>query len=557
MNTSLTQNKPSPVEIKRELQIRKASSSAKWFLENFYYIPVVGVGPALFELRDYQEEIMDKLVENELVVSLKARQIGMTTICVSYALWSCLFSDNKPWLLVSKNETGAIKMLGRAMYGYDRLPSWMKDRLPKVMTRTQTTVEFENGSRLEAIPSVASTGRGDSVYGAILDEFAFMDYANEVFAALEPLVYGRMIVISTANGMGNRFHEIWLDSERDDSAWEGIFYPWDVVPSRTQDWYDRKKLAFRGQEWLFFQEYPQDAEEAFAKSGRTVFGRDVLEYLTFEPPSTYYEWTGDGEFVETEDPSPFALRVWEEPYVHRDEEHEYVIQKPNYVIGVDVAEGLEHGDRTVVTVWNANTDEMVASMQSHFPLEDLDDYLYDLGALFYWALMVVERNNQGIAVLVGLQRSKYPRIYVAKSLAKTRRRRTLDIGWITSNKTKPKLITDMLAAFREQRPLIYDYAFMEEANTFVLDGRGGYNATSGNHDDFIMATMIGWQGVLEVGKYPIVWRDFKDKPLTFNDIFGIDNGGKRQNWQDVPVNSKPARAIRKSFIMHPKNIKNR
>lgn len=551
---SSSQTKVSPTEVKRELQFRKAGSSAQWFFENFYYIPVVGVGPALFKLRDYQEEILEKVVDSHLLVSLKARQIGMTTITVAYAVWQCLFFDNRPWLLVSKNETGAIKMLGRAMYGYDRLPAWLKEKLPRVVTRTQTTVEFDNGSRLEAIPSVASTGRGDSVYGAILDEFAFMDYANEVFAALEPLVYGRMIIISTANGMGNRFHEIWLDSELRDSAWTGVFFPWHVVESRDQDWYDRKKLAFRGQEWLFFQEYPENPEEAFAKSGRTVFGRDILEYLEWKEPLEYWEWGDDGFYV-VEEPTPFSVRVWEPPFIHRHEEHGYVVQKPNYVIGVDVAEGLEHGDYTVVTVWDANTDTLVATMRGHFPLEDLDAFLYDLGEVFYWALLVVERNNQGIAVLVGLQRFRYPRLYRAKSLAKARRTRSLDIGWITSNKTKPKLITDFVAALREQRLDMSDYTFVEEANTFVMDGKGGYAATSKNHDDFIMSTLIGWQGVLEVGKYPIVWKDMEQRPVTFGEVFGIDNSQNRGRWQDTPIGAKPRDRAKKSYMVHPANLR--
>ena len=554
MSSLATQNKVDPIDVRRELQIRKAQKSSQWFFENFYYIPVVGVGPALFKLRDYQEEILQTLNESTLMVSLKARQIGMTTIGVAFALWNCLFFDNRPWLLVSKNETGAIKMLGRAMYGYDRLPSWMKARLPKVVTRTQTTVEFDNGSRLEAIPSVASTGRGDSVYGAILDEFAFMDYANEVFAALEPLVYGMMVVISTANGMGNRFHEIWLDSEREDSAWTGVFFPWDCVESRDLDWYNRKKLAFRGQEWLFFQEYPDNPEEAFAKSGRTVFGRDALEYLEWKQPTEYWEWSEDGFFV-TEEPTPFSLRVWEAPYVHRHENHGYVVQKPNYVIGVDVAEGLDHGDYTVVTVWDANSDTLVATMRAHFPLEDLDDYLFDLGETYHWALLVVERNNQGIAVLVGLQRSRYPRLYRAKSLARARRSRSLDIGWITSNKTKPKLITDFLAALREQRIEMYDFAFMEEANTFVMDGRGGYAATSKNHDDFIMSTLIGWQGVLEVGKYPVVWQDREKRPVTFGEVFSISNTKTKGRWQDTPIGAKPKEGVKKSFLVHPANLR--
>lgn len=551
---STLQTTVNPLDVKRELITRRAGTDVAWFFENLYYIPVVGVGPALFKLRDYQHEIVEKLLRSELTVSLKARQIGMTTVCVAFAVWDCLFHDNHPWLLVSKNETGAIKMLSRAMYGYDRLPQWLKERLPKIVARTQTMVEFDNGSRLEAIPSVASTGRGDSVYGAILDEYAFMDYASEVFAALEPLVYGRMICISTANGMGNRFHEIWLDSQREDSAWEGIFYPWWVVGTRDEDWYAKKKLSFRGQEWLFYQEYPENPEEAFAKSGRTVYGVDLTAYLPLEQPRFYYEWV-NGEFVETDEPSPFALKVWEEPYVHRHEEHNYVIQKPNYVIGVDVAEGLDHGDYTVVTVWNANEDTMVASMRAHFPLEDLDSFVYDLGALYYWALLAVERNNQGIAVLVGLQRLRYPRLYASKSLAKARRRRSLDIGWVTSAQSKPKLITDFLAALRDQRPILYDRTFVDEAHTFVMDGKGGYGATSKNHDDFIMATLIGWQGVMEVGRYPTVWEDHEDRPLTFGEFFSLGKQKSGGNALDVAIGSKPQKKPKQGFYVHPANLR--
>lgn len=549
----------SPKELKDELDVRRSRADAKWFLRSFWHIPVIGTGPALFDLRDYQEEILELVSKEELIVSLKARQIGMTTVTVGYAAWDALFHDNHPWLLVSKNEGGAKKMLERALYGYDRLPAWMRSKLPQITSRTQTVVEFSNGSKLEAVPSVSSTGRGDSVFGVILDEFAFMEYSNEVFAALEPLVYGKMIIISTANGMGDRFHEIWLESEKDDSPWVGIFYPWNVVPSRDEDWYNRKKLSFRGQEWYFYQEYPNDSEEAFAKSGRTVFGVDVLSYLPFEEPKAFYEWDGDGGFVETSDPSPFAVRVWEEPFVERHEEHDYVIQQPNYVIGVDVAEGLEHGDYSVITVFDANHDVMVASFVAHFPLEDLDELLYDIGQWYYWALIAVERNNQGIAVLVGLQRMRYPRLYRSPSLARRQTKRSLDIGWVTSKQSKPKMITDFLAALRSQQVIMFDRRFYNEAQTFVMDGKGGYSATPGKHDDFIMGTLVGWQAALDVGKYPIVWKDKTNRPLTFAEFFSLsDAPSSSAHPLDRPLGrgtvQEPAR---RGFMVTSANIRKR
>ena len=547
----------SPLEIKRELEWRRCESDEIFFFESFYYIPVVGVGPALFSLRDYQRDILSDIVEYDLVIALKARQIGMTTIAVAHAFHDAFFNANRPWLLVSKNEKGAIKMLERLTYAYDRLPAWLKNRGPKEVSRTQTSIVWDNGSRVEVVPSVASTGRGDSVYGAILDEFAFMDYPNEVLAAIEPLVYGKLIVISTANGMGNRFHELWLDSQLDDSAWHGIFFPWSVVPSRSDEWYAHKKLSMRGQEWLFYQEYPSSPEEAFSKSGRVAFSSELLQDLDIREPEQYLSWDEDDGFGPGSKDDPFCLRVWEGPQVEVDEsDPSWVVRPPNYVIGVDVAEGLEHGDYTAVTVWNANTNTMVASMYCHFPIEQLDYLLYDLGELFYWALLVVERNNHGVAVLVGLQRMGYPRIYRSKKLATVKGRRRLDIGWITDKVSKPKLVSDFLKALRYGLVEIHDSTFVVEAMTFVEDGKGGYSATNDKHDDFIMSTMIGWQGVQEVGNYPIVWKPETTQPLTMDDILNLgeqDDLGSHPF--DVPIGQKVLAGAKKSFFITKANIR--
>lgn len=557
MSKPATRGAVSPADLKNELEWRRCQSDEEYFLENFYHIPVVGVGPARFVLRDYQHEILSDIKEHDLLIALKARQIGMTTLAVAHAFYDAFFSDNKPWLLVSKNEKGAIKMLDRLTYAYDRLPAWLKRRGPKEVSRTQTAIVWDNGSRIEAVPSVASTGRGDSVFGAILDEFAFMDYPNEVFAAIEPLVYGKLIVISTANGMGNRFYDIWVDSQRSDSVWHSMFFPWDVVPSRDEDWYRRKKLSMRGQEWHFYQEYPSTPQEAFSKSGRVAFSQELLEYLDIREPEQYWSWSQEEGWAPGSPDDAFALRVWREPEVLVDEhDPSWIVQQPNYVIGVDVAEGLEHGDYTAITVWDANADELVASMYCHFPLDQLDYLLYDLGELYYWALQVVERNNQGIATLVGLQRLKYPRIYRSRKLATVRGKRRLDIGWITDRSSKPKMVSDFVKALRIQQVELHDETFVVESHSFVQDGKGGFSATEGKHDDFIMSALIGWQGVLEVEKYPTVWKPEGAQPLTFDDVLNIDDEPDLPFHPfDAPIGADVVSGSKRSVFLHNANIR--
>jgi hypothetical protein len=245
-----------------------------------------------------------------------------------------------------------------------------------------------------------------------MDECAFMEYAEDIWGAIEPMVYGPAMLFSTANGMGNFFHDIWLDSQQSDSVWNGIFYPWSVVPLRDQDWYDHTKMSYRGRDWLFYQEYPSSPEEAFAKSGRVAFPYDLVVDCYHEiEPYARYEWIiGQGpELMADDQVGQIEIIQWKPPRVIRDDagRPKWV---PSYVVGADVAEGLEHGDFTYVTVWDANTHEQVVSSKSSIPVSYLDDLLVWLAEEYMTALLVVERNNAGILPLDRLYRDHwYPR----------------------------------------------------------------------------------------------------------------------------------------------------
>ena len=65
MSTSATVNPTSALE---ELEFRRSRDNVRWFLSRFYHIPVIGTGPALFDLRDYQSEIIDTIDREDLIV---------------------------------------------------------------------------------------------------------------------------------------------------------------------------------------------------------------------------------------------------------------------------------------------------------------------------------------------------------------------------------------------------------------------------------------------------------------------------------------------------------
>lgn len=540
-----------------------SGESKEYFCETFYTIPDISSGRLTkFKLRPYQKEILGAIDEYNRIIGLKARQIGWTTLAVANALHDALFNEWRPWLFISRNETAAQAMVGKASLAYYRLPPWLRRELPRLTSETKGSLIFDNGSRIESVPATADTGRGDAVYGTLLDEAAFMEYGAEIWGAVEPLTYGVAMMFSTANGMGNHFHDIWLDSQQPDSVWHDIFFPWDVVPARTEEWYEQKRLEHRAQPWYFFQEYPSTPEEAFSKSGRVAFAMDVVE-SNFEEiwPERRLGWVMGGEprdLLDSED-DDIVIEIWREPKI-REDENGRMIAKPNYVVGVDVAEGLEHGDYSYVTVFDVVNNEQVASCRSHMPVHYLADVVEWLAYYYMKALVVIERNNAGVVPLDQLSMDRYyPRLYRMDRFAEipTSGVRTPRYGWQTTKKTKPKMVLDFQKALAAGDVVLHDPGFKVEAQTFIADGKGSYGATDGNHDDIVMGTLLAWQGVLDSPSYPIVWRDDKIRPLTHEELDEQIFFAEPELGQDPlnqPIGQPYLKKPKKSFVLMPGNF---
>jgi hypothetical protein len=251
--------------------------------------------------------------------------------------------------------------------------------------------------------------------------------------------------------------------------------------------------------------------------------------------------------------------IWKEPEVLRDGQGR-PLYKPNYVVGADIAEGLEHGDWSYVTVLDANTGEQMASCKSAIPISYLDELIAWLGYRYHTALAIPERNNAGVLPIDRLHRDRwYPRLYRMDKFAEFRTaERTHQYGWRTDPRTKPKMVNDFIFALAEKMILLHDPDFMIEAQTFVANGKGGYEATSNNHDDVIMGTLVTWQGVLDSPAYPILWRDDVMQAPTHDEIDALifaDNSVKNVDVLDQPLGQRKKEEKKKSVLFLPENMR--
>ena len=75
-------------ELRQEAEWRKCVRSEKYFLENYWFIAHPAHGRILFSLREAQEKALKEWAENRYSLTLKARQIGWTTLVAAHQHYS-------------------------------------------------------------------------------------------------------------------------------------------------------------------------------------------------------------------------------------------------------------------------------------------------------------------------------------------------------------------------------------------------------------------------------------------------------------------------------------
>lgn len=264
--------------LRQEVLWRRAKLDEKFALRSFYSIKVPGVGRQLFNLRSAQEQAIDHWNSERYSLTLKARQIGWSTVVTGHCWHKTYFWPDREVLLISRGEREAGELLSKVKYGMQFMPRWMLDRGPTVISDSKQRIDFSNGSSIISLPSASNPARGFAGYVVVVDEWAFLNNPEEAWAAIEPVadVGGRIIGLSTANGYGNFFHDLWVGAETGVNLFRTMFHSW-RAGGRDDDWYETKRRTLPS--WQLAQEYPDNPEEAFLKSGNPVFDLDRLHEM--------------------------------------------------------------------------------------------------------------------------------------------------------------------------------------------------------------------------------------------------------------------------------------
>jgi hypothetical protein len=424
-------------------------------------------GTTPFKLWPAQIDVVWTIAESRLAIILKARQLGISWLCCGYVLWRCLFNEGEMVLLFSRGQPDADEMLRRVRVLYERMPAWLRDACPLARPPNMSEMEWANGSRVKSFPATPNAGSGWTASLVVLDEAAKIPFADEIYTAIKPTIDGggQLIVLSSAKGVGNLFHRLWTMAVSGASGFRAIFLPWWDRPGRDRAWYDAR-VAESPDPTLVKQEYPSTSVEAFIASGRLRFDPAWVDAqaANVRPPLPRHQFPDPLRAVP-------GLAVYAPPIPGR-----------TYIVGADVAEGLEHGDYSDASVLDTVTWEEVASIHGRWEPDEFARHLIALGDA-YAAPVAVERNNHGHAVLATFKLSGFR----ADRIAPGHDGRP---GWNTNVQTKPQMIDLLATAMRDGLIKVRTPAALDELKVYRIKPDGSTGAPPGYNDDQVMSRAI-------------------------------------------------------------------
>jgi hypothetical protein len=124
---------------------------------------------------------------------------GKSTTVVSYLLHYAIFNDNVNIAILANKAQTARDLLGRLQTGYENLPDWLQQG---ICSWNKGSLELENGSKIFAASTSASSVRGSTYNIIFLDEFAFVpnQVADSFFSSVYPTITSgkssKVIVVS-------------------------------------------------------------------------------------------------------------------------------------------------------------------------------------------------------------------------------------------------------------------------------------------------------------------------------------------------------------------------
>ena len=457
-------------QIIREEYLKCAQDPAH-FMKKYCMIQHPQRGRVNFHLYPFQEKVLHLVRDNNYTIINKSRQLGISTLTAGYSLWLMVFHKDKNVLCIATKQDTAKNMVTKVRFMYDNLPSWLK---VNSIENNRLSLRLENGSQIKAVAASGDAGRSEAVSLLIIDEAAFIEQIDEIWASAQQTLAtgGGCIALSTPYGTGNWFHRTWTRAEANENEFLPIRLPWYVHPERDQSWRD-KQDELLGNPRLAAQECDCD----FNTSGDIVFYPEYLEFIEQTTVKDPVEKRGVDK----------NLWIWEPVDYSR-----------SYMITADVARG-DGKDYSAFHIFDIESNIQVGEYRGQIGTKEFGHLLVGIATEYNNALLVIENANIGWSTIQVVMEREYRNLYYSPKTqevtAETYMRnyennQSQTPGFTMSMRTRPMVIGKFQEYISDKSVTVQSKRLLQEMRTFIWKN-GRAEAQSGYNDDLIMSFGIG------------------------------------------------------------------
>jgi hypothetical protein len=359
--------------------------------------------------------------------------------------------------------------------------------------------------------------------------------------------YSVFVLESTAKGVGNFFHDVWVQAESGDNSYTPVFIPWFKIEMYTKKfdskpekkafleslneyelflwelgatlegikWYQQKLKASNNDKWTMHEEFPSTAEESFVFSGRPAFNPINIPNLKKDVRDP--DFIGDifpagvekeeaFKNINVQEVANGPLRIWampNDPPVPQGK-----IMKNRYGATVDIGGASSGANDSVISIFDryymsqGGLPEVVATWVGHLDPDMFAWKAAQLATFYENAYLMFESNSydnkikedEGDHSYIILDKiaNYYTNLYTRTSPEQIRNGVAVRWGFHTNKSTRGMLINSFREAIRESNYVEYDKRVFDQAKWFVIKDNGKMEHADGKKDDLLFTRMMGY-----------------------------------------------------------------
>lgn len=471
----------SPEEV---IEYQRCMVDPAYFVEKYMKIINLDHGLIPFTPYTYQKNMFDHFNSNRFSIVLACRQSGKSISSVGYILWYALFHADKTIAILANKGATAREMLSRVTLALENVPFFLQ---PGCKTLNKGTIQFSNNTKIIASATSGSSIRGMSCNMLFLDEFAFVERAEEFYTSTYPVIssgkQSKVIITSTANGVGNMFYKLWEGAVQGTNEFKPFRVDWWDVPGRDEAW--KKQTIGNTSELQFEQEYGN----SFHGTTDTLISSGKLLGLKAQAP---IKQTTDG------------LSYYAAP-----------VKDAKYIMTVDVSKGRgqDYSTFNVIDISSRPFKQVATYRNNNVSPLLFPDIIVSIAKRYNNALVLIENNDAGQVVCNCVYYEyEYENTFVESAV------KAGGIGVTMTKRVKRIGCSNLKDLLEYGKLLIYDANTIQELSTFVSNGNS-YEARDGTHDDLVMnLVLFSWFVSQEA------FGEHLDNAVSFKElIFGSGN----------------------------------